>query len=212
MSEVQAVSEIEMRPLNTIKPYIRNPRENDQTTDLLVEIIPKVGFNVPIVIDENGVIVKGHSRFKAAIRLGMKEVPCVVTHADDEAIKLDRIADNRVSEFSEWLDEGLMHELDMLNIDFDLTLLDFEMPDFEDFDDYGEGDSEAAAERLERFKKMQEESTPVSFVSEKQIAREERKQATIGKVEKKYYKVVCEKCGHISYVAEGDVVALNEGE
>ena len=89
--------EIVMMPISKVKPYVRNPRKNDKTVKLLVDIIPKVGFNVPIVVDKNGVIVKGHARFTAAIRLGMTEVPCIVTDADEEAIKLDRIADNKIS-------------------------------------------------------------------------------------------------------------------
>ena len=61
---------IVMKPINEVKPYIRNPRKNEKTVKLLVDIIPKVGFNVPLVIDKNGIIVKGHARFAAALQLG----------------------------------------------------------------------------------------------------------------------------------------------
>ena len=99
---MEIVKRIVMKKISEVKPYVRNPRKNDKTVNLLVEIIPKVGFNVPLVIDRNGIIVKGHARYAAAIRLGMEEIPCVVTDADEETIKLDRLADNRISEFSEW--------------------------------------------------------------------------------------------------------------
>lgn len=98
---MEIVNQIVMKKISEVKPYVRNPRKNDKTVNLLVEIIPKVGFNVPLVIDRNGIIVKGHARYAAAIRLGMEEIPCVVTDADEETIKLDRLADNRISEFSE---------------------------------------------------------------------------------------------------------------
>lgn len=132
---MEIVNQIVMKKISEVKPYVRNPRKNDKTVNLLVEIIPKVGFNVPLVIDRNGIIVKGHARYAAAIRLGMEEIPCVVTDADEETIKLDRLADNRISEFSEWINDELLHEIDMLNLDFDFDLesLGFPAPS-DDFD------------------------------------------------------------------------------
>ncbi len=109
---------------DTIKPYNRNARYNDETVQKLVEIIPRVGFNQPIVIDKNNVIVKGHSRWKAAVRLGMEKVPCIVSENDDETNKLDRLADNKIQEFSKWNDELLATELASLNID-DIDMTDF---------------------------------------------------------------------------------------
>lgn len=106
-----------MKKLTEIKPYVRNPRENDITVDKLVKIIPQVGFNVPLVLDKNGIIVKGHARFRAGIRLGMEEFPCIISEASDEQNKLDRISDNRVSEFSEWVMDALKEELDGITMD-----------------------------------------------------------------------------------------------
>ncbi len=127
----QVISEIVSVDTKTIKPYHRNVRHNDVTVEKLVEVIPKVGFNVPLVLDRNNVIVKGHTRWKAAIKLGMKQIPCVYTDADEETIKLDRLADNRVSEFSQWDDELLKSELASLNLgfDFDLGGLNFKIED-----------------------------------------------------------------------------------
>ena len=82
---MEIVNQIVMKKISEVKPYVRNPRKNDKTVNLLVEIIPKVGFNVPLVIDRNSIIVKGHARYAAAIRLGMEEIPCVVTDADERS-------------------------------------------------------------------------------------------------------------------------------
>jgi ParB family chromosome partitioning protein len=114
-----------------IRPYHRNPRKNDATVDKLVELLPRVGFNVPLVLDRQNVIVKGHSRWRAAVKLQMKEIPCVYSDADPETIKLDRLADNRVQEFSSWDKELLGAELASLNLDFafDIGSLDFELAD-----------------------------------------------------------------------------------
>lgn len=227
---IQVSDKIVMRPINTIKPYIRNPRKNDKTVDLLVQIIPKVGFNVPLVIDNNGVIVKGHSRFRAAIKLGMTELPCIITDADEETIKLDRIADNKISEFSEWVNEDLMHEIDMLNIDFDLSQLGFDMPKFDDipaFEDFdfgpaegAEGDGEISQEQREKLyaeflaqqqaqqAQKQAQAQPVDIppaVTEKQLERAAERQKEEAAPPPKYYKCVCEKCGHVMFVSADDI-------
>ena len=94
--------QIVMKKTRDVIPYWRNPRRNDKTVEELIPVIQKRGFNVPIVIDKNNVVVKGHARLKAAKRLGMEEVPCVVTHASEESIKADRIADNKIQELSSW--------------------------------------------------------------------------------------------------------------
>ena len=210
-------SQIVMKPISEIKPYIRNPRKNDKTVKLLVDIIPKVGFNVPLVVDSKGIIVKGHARFAAAIKLGMSEVPCVVTDADEEAIKLDRIADNKISEFSQWITDELMHEVDALNIDFDLGSLGFELPDFaSELADFGspavvpdgKADSSDEQERREKFEQMLAERAAAKEAGEvaKQIERAEQKQAEIGARKDKYFKVTCPDCGKVMYVKEGDAV------
>lgn len=94
--------EVVMMPVNEIIPYWRNPRRNDKTVDALCETIPVHGFNVPIVVDRNNVVVKGHARLRAAKRLGMEQVPCIVSDAPEDVIKADRIADNKIQELSAW--------------------------------------------------------------------------------------------------------------
>lgn len=174
---------IVFKHISEIRPYIRNPRRNEKTIELLCELIPKVGFNVPIVIDQYGIIVKGHARYGAAIRLGMEKVPCIVSHASEEAIKADRITDNKISEFSEWVNEELEQEI--ADLDFDLSDLGFSkeelvadlaVPLSGNLDDYGDD---------------KEEGKEASTIQE--VAQE------------KYFKCVCEDCGHIMFVKASDV-------
>lgn len=110
------------KPLDELKPYKRNPRKNDGAVDAVAASIKEFGFKVPIVIDTNGEIVAGHTRLKAAKKLGLAEVPCII--ADDltpEQIKAFRLADNKTAELAEW-DFDLLHfELD----DIDLDMSDF---------------------------------------------------------------------------------------
>lgn len=102
-----------------LKPYFRNPRNNDKTVEALVKIIPRVGFNVPIVVDKNMVIIKGHSRWNASRILGLKEVPCIISEASEEQNNKDRILDNAIHELTEWDYEKLKVELDLTGINLD---------------------------------------------------------------------------------------------
>lgn len=102
-----------------IKPYFRNPRNNDKTVEALVKIIPRVGFNVPIVVDKDLVIIKGHSRWNASRILGLKEVPCIISDASEEQNNKDRILDNAIHELTEWDYEKLKVELDLTGISLD---------------------------------------------------------------------------------------------
>lgn len=115
------------KDIKDIKPYKNNPRINNETVKYVAESIKEFGFKVPIVIDKNNEIVTGHTRLKASKKLGLTKVPCII--ADDlteEQIKAFRLADNKVSEKSEWDFELLKEELSDI-IDIDMTLFDFEM-------------------------------------------------------------------------------------
>ncbi len=94
---------IELRPLAEIKPYEKNPRQNDAAVDAVAESIRRFGFRQPIVVDEAGVIVCGHTRWKAAQKLGLAEVPVhVARDLTPEQIRAYRIADNKTAELAEW--------------------------------------------------------------------------------------------------------------
>ena len=118
------------KPISEVIPYEKNPRINDNAVPAVMKSIEEFGFKVPIVIDKNGTIVTGHTRLKAAKKLGMKTVPCIV--ADDltpEQIKAFRLADNKVAEAAEWDMELLNEELDGI-VDIDMS--DFNFSDITD--------------------------------------------------------------------------------
>ena len=109
------------KKLSEIHPYAKNPRKNDPAVQYVVKSIEEFGFKVPIVVDKSGEIVAGHTRYKAAKKLKMKEVPCIVADdLTDEQIKAFRLADNKVGEFAEWDTDLLNAELDeIFNIDME---------------------------------------------------------------------------------------------
>lgn len=115
--------------IKKLKPYEKNPRKNKKAVEAVANSIKEFGFKVPIVIDKENVIVCGHTRFKAAQKLGLEAVPCVI--ADDlseEQIKAFRLADNKTAELAEW-DFDLLED-EILNIEnIDLSNLGFEVAD-----------------------------------------------------------------------------------
>ena len=214
---MKVADKIVMKAIREVKPYARNPRKNDKTVNLLVEVIPKVGFNVPIVIDHNGVIVKGHARYAAAIRLGMEQIPCVVTDADDETIRLDRLTDNKISEFSEWIDEDFLHEVDMLNLDFDIDLealglpVSFDALDFDDFSDEPAPAGETEEERRKRYEAYlastaEEDAPNAEIVTQAQLDKAKAETKLVAEKPSRYFKVVCEQCGKVMFIKEGEAV------
>lgn len=115
------------KTLSEIHPYSRNPRKNDEAVGPVAESIRQFGFKVPIVVDSNGVIVAGHTRYKAAKMLGLQTVPVII--ADDltpEQIKAFRLADNKVGELAEWDTDLLGEELADI-LDIDMTAFGFEI-------------------------------------------------------------------------------------
>ncbi len=107
---------IESTPISEIKPYEHNPRRNDDAVDAVAASIREFGFRQPIVVDENMVIIVGHTRWKAAVKLGLAAVPVhVATGLSPEQAKAYRLADNRSNEFADWDFEKLLPELDGLD-------------------------------------------------------------------------------------------------
>ena len=107
------------KSVSDLKMYDNNPRKNDTAVDAVAKSIKEFGFKQPIVIDKNNVIVAGHTRYKALLKLGIDRVPCVVADdLTDEQIKGFRLVDNKTSELAEW----------------DYSLLDFELEGIENID------------------------------------------------------------------------------
>ena len=118
---------IEIWKITDIKPYEANPRVNDQAVSAVAASIREFGFRQPIVVDEDGVIIVGHTRWKAAQQLGLEKVPVHVAKGLSPAqVKAYRLADNKTAEFAEWDLELLPIELaDLKRMDFDLELIGF---------------------------------------------------------------------------------------
>jgi len=119
--------QIEMWPIERVKEYDRNPRHNEDAVGPVAESIRQFGFQVPVIVDGNGVLIAGHTRLRAAKRLGLEEVPVIC--ADDltpEQVQAFRVADNKLHELSTWDLELLPIELaELQGMDVDLGLLGF---------------------------------------------------------------------------------------
>lgn len=154
-----ALPETEMVALDRVRPYWRNPRRvTDDTVNMLMRSIEEFGYQQPIVVDSEYVIIVGHTRYAAMRRLGVTEVPVVVARTlSQEQVKQYRLIDNRSGELSSWDMTALMDELGDLDME---KMLRF-FPEFGAFPDATE-QYVADTETLEReWDKVQ---TQVSFV------------------------------------------------
>lgn len=134
--------EVIEKRLEEIKPYENNPRHNDAAVPYVANSIREFGFKVPLVIDSGGTIVAGHTRYKAAQRLGLETVPCVVADdLTDEQVKAFRIADNKVAEVATWDEEALSVELSEIEI-ADIDMGDFGILDLPEDDEIVDIDSD----------------------------------------------------------------------
>ena len=117
--EIKIIKDVEIIPITDIFPYGNNPRNNDTEIDNLVNSITEHGFSVPLEIDQNHTIITGHARYKAALRIGMTALPCIIR--DDltpEQVIARRIVDNKISDLASWDNDVLRKELERLP-DFD---------------------------------------------------------------------------------------------
>ncbi len=123
--------QITNRAIELLKPYAKNPRNNDGAVAAVADSITKYGFRQPIVVDTDGVIVVGHTRWKAAQKLGMAEVPVhVANDLTPEQARAYRIADNRVAELAEWDNDLLRPELmELKDLDVDISALGWDAAD-----------------------------------------------------------------------------------
>lgn len=110
---------VEAKSIDEIKPYENNPRDNDDAVDAVANSIKEFGWQQPIVVDNEGVIIAGHTRYKAAEKLGLKHVPVVVAdNLTPDQVKAYRLADNKTAELADWDMDLLNDELDQIrNID-----------------------------------------------------------------------------------------------
>ena len=114
---MSTVFDVELRDIESIHPYERNPRLNDHAVDAVVASLKEFGFRQPIVVDGDGVIVVGHTRWKAAKKLGLARIPVhVARDLTAQQVRAYRIADNKTAEIADW----------------DLTILPIELSELRD--------------------------------------------------------------------------------
>lgn len=151
MVAIPANLRVKYAPIDDVRPYEDNPRHNDEAVEAVAASIREFGWKQPIVVDADGTIIVGHTRWKAAKRLGMDEVPVVVaSDLTPEQCAAYRLADNKVGELAEWDQALLAQELDGL-ADLDMSAYGFDSGELlsgadidELFEDYEGGCAEAS--------------------------------------------------------------------
>jgi len=109
-------------PLTSIRPYWRNPRFNEGAIAAVKESIEQFGFNTPIIVDAENIIIAGHSRYKAMQQLGAATIPAIILDLPPAKAKAYRIADNRTSDLSEWDWSNLVPELREIVSEVDMSV------------------------------------------------------------------------------------------
>ena len=119
---------VTMVETSSVFPHSENPRKNDAAVDVVAKSIQKFGFRQPIVVDRSMVVIAGHTRLKAAIRLGLKQIPVyIASDMTEEEAKAYRIADNQTATISEWDEDLLAKQIaELANVSFDLSSLGFD--------------------------------------------------------------------------------------
>lgn len=138
------------KKISDLIPYENNPRKNERAIDKVAASIKEFGFKVPIIIDQDNVIVAGHTRLKAAELLGLDKIPCIVADdLSDEQLKAFRLADNKTGEFAEWDFELLAEELQDIT-DIDMSEFGFEVEDIPEDTEVAEDFDDIDVEKLEK--------------------------------------------------------------
>ena len=147
---------VEQWKIEDVKPYENNPRKNDDAVEYVANSIREFGFQQPLVVDNDGVLIVGHTRLKAAQKLGLESVPVhVADNLTEEQAKAYRLADNKTNEFSEWDFSMLNDELGQIDwMDIDMQQFGFQLDDelFGDAeeDNYTEEQAQEAPSRAQR--------------------------------------------------------------
>ena len=209
---------IKITPLQDIKPYYNNPRDNAGAVPAVIESFKRYGFIKPIICDKDYVIIAGHTRYIAAFQLGLTQVPVVISEMDEEKAKLFRIADNKLAEKSEFDENALIEELRGLEVPQNLQafffediseMVNFSMNDFQgvsnDFYNYDE-DNESETMEQDSFESNHEDIE--SFEESNEESKEEIEESSdyddLYKVRivdgRKTMKVICPYCGNIETI------------
>lgn len=125
-------NKITLMALSDITPYENNPRNNEEAVEKVANSIKEFGFNQPIVVDKDNVIIVGHTRYLAAQELGLAEAPVIVVgNLSDEQARAYRLADNKTGELAGWDFEKLALELKQIE---DINMSDFGFVEGSDLD------------------------------------------------------------------------------
>ncbi|MBD0392250.1 ParB N-terminal domain-containing protein, partial [Wolbachia endosymbiont of Pentalonia nigronervosa] len=135
--------ELHYYPIKNLTEYDRNPRKNDVVVNKMCASIREFGFRIPIVAKSDGTVVDGHLRLKAARKLGMEEVPVILSDNLSEAqTKAFRLLANQSANWAAWDDDLLKLEIqDLEDLNFDLKLTGFELEKIQRFLDNVDGES-----------------------------------------------------------------------
>lgn len=148
---------IQMMKTGDLTPYFFNPRHNDGAVDMVAQSIADFGFKNPIIVDKDRVIIAGHTRLKAAEKLGLSEVPVIVAEdLTDDRARAFRLVDNRTAEIAEWDFEKLQDEIE--KIDLDLSDFDFDFAELQ-------GNDQTEIEEDEP-PEIDEESEPIAKIGD----------------------------------------------
>ena len=117
---------VQNMPIDKIRPYNKNPRKNEKAIPEVAKSLKEFGWQQPLVVDSNMVLIVGHTRYSAAISLGFTEVPVLVaTDLSPQQVKAYRIMDNRTGEISKWDHDLLLAELDSIALEEPMYNHDF---------------------------------------------------------------------------------------
>lgn len=124
------------KDISELIAYENNPRYNKEAVQYVANSIEQFGFKVPVIVDRNNVVIAGHTRIEAALKLGMKQVPTLIADdLTDQQAKAFRLADNKVAEFSSWNYWELQGELEDLP-EWNMSDFGFLMSEIEENQEY----------------------------------------------------------------------------
>ena len=143
--------DVQQVAIDKIRPYGNNPRNNDGAVEAVANSIREFGFQQPIVVDMDGVIIAGHTRYKAAQALGLTEIPVVYADLPPEKVQAYRLADNKTGELAGWDFSKLQQELDELaTVEIDMEQFGFAQTGEFDINHFFSETSQQAKEKEEK--------------------------------------------------------------
>ena len=180
---------IEKININQIKPYWNNPRNNSEAVASIKNSIQRYGYNSPIAIDKNNVIIAGHTRFMALNEMGKEEVEIIRLDLDEQKAKEYRIVDNKSNELSLWDNEALLKELK-------------EIADIEPIKEF------FPEQNLDNILNENLEMKPIEYNSNSFVKTENQIEERFKTNEDSLHKVMCPHCLKEHYINRDEIVGF----